>query len=582
MRLRRQAVSGASARAFSESGRTGVWLAGVLLITTMAYAPALQSGFFNLDDALYVTALRDVSWNSMQRVFATTFEGHYHPLTLISLGLNYRWVGGEAWSLHVVNLLIHLANTALVYCLARQLFASAEHAVAVALVFGVHPINSEAVCWITSRKDVQYAFFFLAALLAYLAYIRHGGPRYYAAAVLCHLLSLLSKGMAVSLAPALLVIDYAVGRCLRRRQVWLEKIPFFLLALTSGVVTYLAQQSTGYLVRGDLASLQALGTRIAYGCYGLVLYGFNFLLPVRLSAHYPYPIENGATPVVVWSALLVIPALVAAFVVLAPRVRLVAAALAFMLVNLGPMLKLVPVSDFIAADRYAYVASVGFALLVVASLREMTTRSLLRPHLARLLFLGYAGVLAVGAFGQSLVWQTSVGVWENALRRDPQNGFALNMLGVAWAELGEHETAISIYNRALRVDPRSARAYLNRGYALYRLNRHVEAEADFTQAIGLDADSDTAYSNRGLVRFAMGNLGGALADLNMAVQLNPDYPTAFGAYHHRGEVRAALGDLDGARRDFARAIALNPNFHSSQARLAAVSAALQERTPPDR
>ena len=223
----------------------GLALIGILLITFIVYLPSLGNDFTNWDDDAYVTENPLVARPHVVDVLMTPLGGNYHPLTVLSLALNYRISGYQPASYHWLNLLLHLANTGLVFAfvwmLSRRRFWTAT---ATSLFFGIHPMHVESVAWIAERKDVLYTLFYLLGLIAYLRYLERRRWAWFAVCLAAFVLSLASKPAAVVFPLTLLALDYFFRRTDRIRLV-LEKLPFLALSIAVGWLTLKAQQAIG-------------------------------------------------------------------------------------------------------------------------------------------------------------------------------------------------------------------------------------------------------------------------------------------------------------------------------------------------
>src|SRR5687767_5435337 len=218
----------------------------ILIITFIIYIPALSAGFVNWDDPDYVEnnhLIRDIS--RLPELLTTSVQGNHHPLTMFSLALNFVISGDNAWSYHLFNIVFHLINCFLVYRLALLLTKNnILVAFVTSLLFAIHPLHVESVAWITERKDVLYALFFLAGHISFIKYLDSNSKKQYWLTLLFVVLSLLSKPAAVIFPVSLLCIDV-----LRRRQfsfkLITEKIPFFIPAILMGLLTISAQKDVG-------------------------------------------------------------------------------------------------------------------------------------------------------------------------------------------------------------------------------------------------------------------------------------------------------------------------------------------------
>ena len=219
------------------------WLLPVLALTAICFLPMLSNGFTNWDDELYVKENPLLKGPDWQGIFSQASASNYHPLTILSLAFNYAISGTDPFSYHLVNWLLHILNTGLVFIFIYKISGKKPYVAAfAAVIFGVHPMHVESVAWVSERKDVLYALFFLLALLQYWRFLETGKR---VKAIFCFVffvLSLLSKPAAIILPFVLLLLDYWYGRSVNWKVV-AEKIPFFALSLVFGFITVKVQSA---------------------------------------------------------------------------------------------------------------------------------------------------------------------------------------------------------------------------------------------------------------------------------------------------------------------------------------------------
>src|SRR2546425_982714 len=358
--------------------------------TFAAFLPALQNQFVSWDDAenfLDNPHYRGLGWTHLRWMW-TTHLGHYIPLTWMTLGLDYLLWGMNPVGYHLTNLLLHAANAGVFFFVVRRILTQAlpspsEHGYALAvssgvaaLVFAIHPLRVESVAWVTERRDVLSGLFYLVAILLYLRACERGerGRRWYWGSVGLFVCALLSKSIAVSLPVVLLILDVYPLRRLGgalgwwsepARRVYVEKIPFVLLAAAASAIAVMAQLSAHAAV--PLAHLSVPG-RLAVSAYGLSFYLWKMAVPVNLSPLYEAPrtLNFGATPFLLsYGLVLTITAFVLA---LRRRVPGLPAAWLAYIVILLPVLGIVQSGPQIAADRYTYLAGVGCGIFAGARL----------------------------------------------------------------------------------------------------------------------------------------------------------------------------------------------------------------------
>jgi hypothetical protein len=214
------------------------WLLLIVCITAICLFPMLKNEFTNWDDEFYVNnnmLLRGPDWHG---IFSQSVLGNYHPLTIITLAFNYAISGLDPFSYLLVNYLLHLINTILVFYLIWNISGKNKFIAAfVAIIFGIHPMHVESVAWVAERKDVLYTLFFLLALLKYWKFLLTNEKKHFWLCFLFFVLSLLSKPAAIVLPLVLILFDYWKGRSINLKTIT-EKIPFLILSLLFGNNNY--------------------------------------------------------------------------------------------------------------------------------------------------------------------------------------------------------------------------------------------------------------------------------------------------------------------------------------------------------
>src|SRR2546426_1208159 len=561
------------------------WVIPVLiaLVTVAAFLPTLHNHFVNWDDDtnfLDNPHYRGLGWTHLRWMW-TTHLGHYIPLTWMTLGLDYLLWGLNPVGYHLTNLLLHAANAMVFFFVVRRLLTRAlpspaerGHALAVsagvaALVFAIHPLRVESVAWVTERRDVLSGLFYLVAILLYLRACERGerGRRWYWGSVGLFVCALLSKSIAVSLPVLLLILDVYPLRRLGgalgwwsepARRVYVEKIPFVLLAAAASAIAVMAQLSAHAAV--PLAHLSVPG-RLAVSAYGLSFYLGKTIVPVNLSPLYepPSTVDPWATPFLLSYG--VVLALTAIALALRRRVPgLPAAWLAYVVVLL-PVLGLFQSGPQIAADRYTYLAGLGWALLTGAGLLSCwRTKRFLIPGCAVCVVVG----LGVLTWDQVQVWHDSGKLWTHALAIDPNSYTAQNNLGAVLAEQGRLAEAIEHFQVALRIKPDDAMAHTNWGAALAQQGKPAEAIDHYRQALQIEPYAVVAHNNWGLLLDDQGKLAEAIEHYRQALQIKPDSAEA---HSNWGTALAQQGKLAEAIEHYRQALRINPDFAQARPNL---------------
>jgi len=552
-----------------------LWLGGILLLTFLAYVPSLDNEFTNWDDPLFVLDNPLLQDPDAIAVLTTPVANNYHPLTIWSLALNYRLAGFDPASYHWLNLILHLANTSLVFVFIRLLSRGRLWTtVATTFLFGIHPMHVESVAWIAERKDVLYVFFYLLGLIAYLRYLDRREPAWIGATLLAYILSLASKPAAVVFPLTLLAIDFYRRRPFHARLV-LEKLPLFVLAIPVGVLTVHAQKVTGAI---DPQHWGPSFQKVLFASYGTVMYVVKLLIPIRLSAIYPYPRASEGPGPEYYVAFAIAAIGLPALIYLCRRNRAVLFGLAFFFINIALVLQIFTVGQALMADRYTYLPYVGLTFALAWWLDERPARTS-AGSVTRVLLAGGLALLALFSVVQTWrrcdVWQNSGTLWDDAIQRYPGRiSDAYYNRGLYYYEKHKRaEVAMADFDQAIALNPRSANAWLNKGTILADRNENDSAYVCFDRALRLKPDLFSAWNNRGGIKVRKGDLEGAIADFSRSVAINPRYRDG---YSNRAIAYLRLKEYERSIADSRRAIELGPNHPENYVQFGSIGVALQK------
>jgi len=571
------------------------WLLGLLLVavTVLAYFPASRAGFI-WDDDFYVTEnpLLNTSEGLRRIWFSTDSPSQYFPLTYTTFYFERFLWGLHPAGYHWVNILLHATNVLLIWrLLARLRLPGAWLAAA---VFALHPVQVESVAWITELKNVLMAFFFLLALLAWTSFIDEKAKRpwrFYALALACYALALLSKTTACTLPVALWLI------------LWLKKIsidwrrlaqiaPFVMLGLGMGLVTiWWERHHQGTM--GQPFEI-GMGERVLIASRAVWFYFSKLLWPAHLMFSYPrWKISVSDPAAYVWLAA---TAVIGAVIWRARRWtgRGVEVAAIFFVATLGPVLGFIMLYTFLfsfVADHYQYLACLGPIALGAAGIeiglhRFAAGKLPLGPALTAALLLTFGTLTwfqCVMYHDNQKLWQTTVrqnpdswmahnnlghvylqnGQWDDAitqfrfgLQLKPDDERACYNLGLALAAKGQIQEASAQYQRAVEINPRFAEACNNLGNCFLQQGMAEKAITPYQKALALRSDNAEAHNNLGDCFFELGRLDEALAHFQKAAELKPDYAEA---HHNLGNVLLQKGRIAEAISHYDKTLQLKPD-----------------------
>jgi hypothetical protein len=480
----------------SNRTRAIVLAAALVLATLAAYSSVVGNGFVHIDDNGYVTDNPHVQGGLSAGTVAwamTTFRaGNWHPLTWLSHALDCQLYGLHPVGHHVTSLALHLANVLGLFFLLRRWTGSIGRSAFVAALFALHPLHVESVAWVAERKDVLSGFFCIATLWAYALWVERPGVGRYALVLVAFALGLMAKPMLVTLPFVLLLLDVWP---LRRAGAPLvrEKIPLFLLAAGSSVVTFLVQRDQGAMALG--ARLSA-GLRIENAVVSYVAYIVQTIWPAGLGSFYPHPIDADSFGRVAGSALVL--AAVSAAAILTRRTRpYVMVGWLWYLGTLVPVIGLVQVGAQARADRYTYLPLIGLSIAVAWAAVDVAANSRNGRRALVAVSLVLAATWTALTWRQVAYWKDDRALFGRIVELVPDNAAAHGMLGMVHLREGRIPEAIAEYQIALRLEPNYAQGHSNYGMALEIHGRSDEAISEYRAAVALDPNLAEAQHNLG-------------------------------------------------------------------------------------
>ena len=485
-----------STRSLDRFSRRDVLAALALaLLAGVCYLPAMLWGGFVWDDFIWYQSEAVLEWSGLGTIWSWPSrihrEVHYWPLTYSTFWLEHKIWGLEPVGYHVVNVLLHLLNSLLLWRLLLRL--AVPGAWVVAAVFAAHPLHVESVAWIIERKDVLSGLFYLTAVLVWLRFLEQPRPWRYGLALLLFVAGLLSKSVVVTLPAALLIIQWWKAGRITGQDLW-RLAPFFLVALL--------------ITAGDLYSYD-LGRhdldyswpeRVLIASRALWFYAGKLAWPTDLSVIYPLWNISLGDP---WAWLYLAAAMVLAAALWFARHRIGRGPLAgalFFAVTLSPVLGFVNYGFMgysLVADRFQYLAGIGAMAVVVGTAAHGTSRLPVR------LKMGGAGLLMVMlallgtiTWRQAGIYRDNVTHFSHIVSLNPEARNAQRNLSRALFKAGRLEEALSAATIAAEQRPDEARGYSLLGEILVKLERLDKAEENFRRALEIDLDRGSRCCRR--------------------------------------------------------------------------------------
>lgn len=599
----------------------------LLVIATLAvYWQVSRFPLINCDDRDYVTNNALVKAGLTKEGFLWAFNigyaGNWHPLTWLSHMLDSQFFGSQvptgpgAGARHVTSLMLHVANTVLLFLVLALITGYVWRSAFVAALFALHPLHVESVAWVVERKDVLSTFFMMLTLWGYYWYVRKPSVVRYVPIVLAFALGLMAKPMLVTLPVLMLILDFwPLKRFDKKRAggswalLW-EKIPLFALTAVSCKLTYDAQQAVGAV--SSFKSL-TLAERIPNAMMSCVIYVVKMFWPSKLGSYYTYPRDGWPPLEVAGAALLLVGMTYLCIRTIRTRPYLITGWLWY-LVTLLPVIGLLQVGSQSRADRYTYIPLIGIFIIIAYGVPDLVTRlrrdDAARPSPWPARIAGAVAVVVIGVLGAATYVQTgywrdgitvarrAIAVTENnwfeeqslgsqlqdeaerlaglgqleegrkiareaarhlkeSLAHAPEYADAHNDYGRALATLGNLPAAALEYQRVIRINPRHALAHNNLGNTYLGMGRNDDAIDQYRQTLMIDRRNVFATYNMGIAFQMRGDYDAAIQQYLQVLRLQPNTYFAYWARYNAAVFYKRKGNLDEASQLLHEAIRVN-------------------------
>lgn len=569
------AASGARLRVAPARATVAACLVAAMALAV--YANTLGNGFVDDDEGLVLRNpwIRDVrsipeifsrdNWSFLGKSFVSNY---YRPLVHVIYLVNYHLFGLRAWGFHLANVAVHAAVSVLVYFLAarivcgegscasrgRDRLASALGSVpfVAALLFATHPVHTEAVAWIAAMSEISFSLFYLLSLYLYVTGDSPFGKRN-ALSLVAFGLALLCKETALTLPVLLVLHDASLGERKGSAADYLGRyLPY--VAVGAGYLALRYEVFQHALVPVTTVQGLSLSESIINVFPLVTLYAGMLLWPVELNFwHSFHPIASLLTGAGVLSLLLV-ATFVAAGLVAWKRHRPGFFCLCLIAVPLAPafLINLLPGKPF--AERYAYLPSVGFVLLLALFLCR-TVSALGTRMLSILAIVLILGLYSIRTVSRNTVWKDAETLFSDTVRRSPDAMTPRYDLGVILFKLGRADEAIPHYRVVVERQPDHAGYQSALGSALLADGRLEEAVEHLKNALRLDPASLESYNDLAIALRRRGDMDGAVVEYRRALAIDPGFADA---HFNLGGVLAETGRMDEAIEHYRAAVRLRP------------------------
>jgi tetratricopeptide (TPR) repeat protein len=518
----------------------------LIALTFICFLTALGGDFVNIGDDTYLInnpLVKNLSFNSIVAMFTMPIGDYqvFRPLVYWSYAIEHSLWGMTAKGYHWTNLLLHLANIALVFRLANLLTKNYAMTLITALLFAIHPMRVEAVAWISARTEVLSTFFLLLALLQYTQYTVSKNISKIVLSFVLFLLAFLSKPVVIAFPLVFFLIDYWQERKFSM-AVFVEKLPFLLVSIGLGVLFLM--NSTPDNVWGDFSLIN----KIVMACTAITFYLLAPFAPVdaNLSVAHTLPkVVNGLLPMPYYLSILFLVALALIIFFVKKTRKELLFAVGFVVINVLLVATILPYGQFVIADRHAYFAHLGWFLLVAAAVVGLG--NLINKQIMYAVIGIFALFCVVQTFQRNQIWKESITVWIDIAVKNPDYYYGFFGLGNSQHERKDYARAIECFNRAIVLEPKFTKAYYNRGVSYYAAGNFQAASKDFFKVLQDDIGNADAWLQAANSFYMMKDYNKAINSYGQVIRMKPDY---YPAYLYRGHSKFAIEDKEGACYDF--------------------------------
>ena len=512
----------------------------LIMLTLLAYSPVKENGFVDFDDDLYISAnphvLDGLSVKNIKWAFSKPEKGLYwQPLSWLSLMLNVDITGPEPLSIHIVNLLLHILNSLLIFAIFNRASKNLWQSFFIALLFALHPLNVESVAWATERKTLLSGFFGLLAIRTYISYIEKPAIKRYLPVFLFMALSLLAKPMMITLPCILLLLDFwPFGRMnadnrnwITAKRLFIEKIPLFMLSLASFIVTSTSVQKT--FGAENFAEI-SIAVKISNAFVSYLKYIYMIFWPLNLAVFYPFP-----NSIPFWKPLVSGLVLLFFTIYVLKKTRDQPSLLTGWLWYIGTLIPMIGIFQVglwpQMADRFTYVPQIGIFMIFSFGGAALLDRLKHGRKLLYVIAIIITSLLIFSTRQQVSYWKNTFTLYDHTLRVVPENKTILINMAYYFEEQGNIDQAIKYDTKIMELEhPHSIckdiNIHLNLGDLYDSRGEFPKAMEEYFIALRANQDKPDIYTKIGVLMIRNDRTGYAKGLFERSLDLDSNYAEA--------------------------------------------------------
>ncbi len=538
---------------------------GLILLNVAIFGQTLRHGMVYDEEKDAAVIFQDgLTLRNLNLVFiqSTHFQTLWEPVSFFVCMLDAEFFGNDPGPRHMVNLLLHIASTLLLFLCFQKMTAAFWPSALIAGLFAAHPINIEPVAWLAFHDSVLNLFFVSISLLAYIYYTHTASRRYYLLFVLAFLGAMLACPRIMPFPFLLLFLDYwplnrhretqsAVPSFLTGCRIR-EKLPLFIIAFGFSAVMLVVKYRYPEM---RSVTIDWLDIIVSYAAYIVKI----FLPPLIIANRYLCPFHPSIWQILLSAGLLLLITVFSVRMAQKGRRYLLVGWLWF-LFALAPAVIMNAGKHIIITERYAYLGTIGIFIMIAFSLADLISTNRLRKAIAVTMAGTLLATFAGISWQHTRYWKDSITLLESTIRRVPDDRICHDKAGGIFLQNHHFRKAIDHFQKALRRQPDFPALHLNLGIAFQANKETDKAVRHLKKALALDPRNAMAYHNLGNALFEKGKIKQAIFCYQKALAINPD---AYQTYNSLATALASRGDVRKARACLKKAVQIHPGYQSA-------------------
>ena len=532
----------------------------IVFLSLVSYLNIFRNEFV-WDDHVFILDNPDIrSFSNVKLFFTHDVEGLYRPLRSLHYAFIYSIAGKNVFLYHFNSLFLHTIISIIIFFIIFEITNKKNISLVAALIFDAHPIHTERVANITGGFDLIGIFFMLLSFYLFIKYSKTNSKKYFLVSLLFFIIALFSSEEAITLPLIIVLYEFCFNRekfnrKLIKNNIIKNYLPFFIIALFYIVLRFFILGIKGrveeYLAGNFFLTMLTMLKAYVYYIYLLIF-------PIKLTLFHDIQATASLFELkILISALILI--LILFFTIKYYKNKILFFSVFWFFITLIPFSNILPLQVFMA-ERYLYVPSIAFSLLVSYSLFTVYNLNVKNKRIIKNGIVIFIVLLLLFYSGRTIVrnsdWKNDLALWTRTVETNPKNSRAHDNLGFTYERLGQNAKALEEFNIAVKLQPRDYRALANLGVALAKFGFYNESILALKKSIEI-MEYHKTYDKLGLVYVEIGKADLAIEQFKKAIEINPRYAKA---HNDLATVYGRIGEFDLALQEFNEAISIDKDY----------------------